>query len=159
MKDELFTYCDRLRPFLELRWQEKHLTWQQDIPDILSSFMCRYTSIFLQQVLAMERNINTIIVGGRPIRELHGTPYGKYGFIDRHHCWYDHCWLETKHLIIDLTADQFGDLPIIITPKRDRRYRANLDEYDPRLKYALIELSRTSDRWLQMWRSNNLEKN
>ena len=154
MQDELFDYCDRLRPFLELRWQEKHLTWAEDLPKVWSAYMCRYTSIFLQHVLASDRHISTIIVGGRPIRDLHGTPRGKYGFIDRHNCWYDHCWLETKHLIIDLTADQFGDLPIIITPKRDKRYRANLDEYDPQFRYHMIKLSQTSDRWLKMWQAH-----
>ena len=155
MKDELFHYCERVRSFLELRWQEKHLTGEEELPKVLSSFMCRYTSIFLQQVLAIELKIKTTIVGGRPIRELHGTTRGKYGFVDCHNCWYDHCWLESKHLIIDLTADPDGDLPIIITAKRDRRYRANLDESDPQFRYAIVKLFRTSEGWLKMWRAKS----
>ena len=155
MSDRLFHYCDRVRSFLELRWLEKHLTWEEERPKVLSALMCRYTSIFLQQVLAKDLDIMTIIVGGRPIRELHGTPRGKYGFVDSQNCWYDHCWLESKHLIIDLTADQFGDLPIIITPKRDCRYRTNLDEYDPQFRHAVVTLIQTSDLWFRMWRANS----
>lgn len=154
MDNELFHYCGRVRSFLELRWQEKHLTWETEIPKVLSAFMCRYTSIFLQQVLAYDLHVMTIIVGGRPMRELHGTPRGKYGFIDCYNCCYDHCWLETKHLIIDLTADQFGDLPIIITPKKDCRYRSNLDEYDPQFRNDMRTLIKTSDRWIKMWQAN-----
>lgn len=38
--------------------------------------------------------------------------------------WHFHYWLERGGLIIDLTADQFGGLPVTVTPVSDPRYRA-----------------------------------
>lgn len=56
------------------------------------------------------------IQGGWP------TPHAPGGFITTTGAHF-HYWLELGGFIIDLTADQFGDAPVIHTPAPDPRYR------------------------------------
>ncbi|MDR6218150.1 hypothetical protein [Deinococcus soli (ex Cha et al. 2016)] len=50
------------------------------------------------------------------------TPHAPGGFITARGAHF-HYWLELGGFIIDLTADQFGDAPVIYTPTPDARYR------------------------------------
>lgn len=149
MVDDLFSLSFKMRRFLEPLWEQKHKKWGENIPKPVSRFMCRYTSIFVKQILQQYNQTNLVISAGRPKKNYEGTSQGKYGFLSKNGCWYDHCWVETDKLIVDLTSDQFGDSPIIITAKSDRRYKSNLSELD--LQQDLMKLSSTSKKWLNQW--------
>lgn len=93
--------AERWRTYIERRWP----TWRSAIEKIFpsewmdpattpSAGMCDLTTVWLQS-----------IIGG----ELKG------GFI--HPTTTPHAWLEHSGLIIDLTADQFGFDPVIVTPR------------------------------------------
>ena len=41
--------------------------------------------------------------------------------------WEGHAWVEANGFVIDITADQFGHPPIIVTPASDPTYRPALD--------------------------------
>ncbi len=50
-----------------------------------------------------------------------GPDVGPYGFFFSHR-WKSHAWVECEGWIVDITADQFGADPIIVTPVADPRY-------------------------------------
>jgi hypothetical protein len=41
--------------------------------------------------------------------------------------WEGHAWVEANGYVIDITADQFGHAPIIVTPASDPAYRPALN--------------------------------
>lgn len=44
--------------------------------------------------------------------------------------WVSHAWVEAAGSIIDVTADQFGHAPVVITPADNPVYRRARDEAD-----------------------------
>lgn len=126
-KEHLLPIAQGYRKALELHWRQSHHSWG-DMPDILSENMCRYSCLYAQKQFLTEHQISTTIVIGRPARDDQGTPRGCYGFLDQHKCYHDHAWLTTGNWIIDLTADQFKDAPVIIAPIGDTRYCSNPEQ-------------------------------
>jgi hypothetical protein len=112
--------------------------------------MCRYTSIFLKAVLNSGACPSWRLVAGRPIvKEFEGTENGCFGFRTSSGLFFDHCWVQSTKLIIDITADQFGAEAVIITPVSDPRYFSNIEEID--FYGEITKLSRHPEQWLREW--------
>ena len=147
-ENELFSLCAAVRVFLEPQWLQAHSAWG-DIPKVPSTYMCRYTSIFLKILLSSKNQRCQLEAGRPPEKMLNGTQEGRFGFCTSYGAFFDHCWLRTENRIIDLTADQFGAQKIIITSVGDTRYSQNLEEND--LRKDIIKLSRRPKHWLRKW--------
>jgi hypothetical protein len=150
MQPDLLSLCWQFRRFLEPRWCLLHQSWGDPQPETTSRYMCRYTSIFLKAVLNTDACPSWRLVAGRPIvKESEGTENGCFGFRTPSGLFFDHCWVQSSKLIVDITADQFGAEAIIITPVSDPRYSPNLEEVDFYVEIA--ELSRRPEQWLREW--------
>jgi hypothetical protein len=150
MNQEILSLCQEIRAFLEPRWLSLHKSWGELQPKTLSQQMCRYTSIFLKAVLESYSDRSWRLVAGRPLnREVEGTKDGCFGFCTSRGLFFDHCWVQSVDLIVDLTADQFEAEPIIATSISDSRYHPNLEEAD--LWRDIKKLSRRSGKWSQEW--------
>lgn len=143
------------RIFLENIWIETHKEWNNSIVPVPASFhMCRYTCLFLQYILNKEHNIKTDITSGRPSEEHNGTTKGQYGYRDANHHIHDHSWLlYNDTIIIDITADQFGDQAIVITPINDDRYRASPNQ--DAFKSDFMTLQKRVQRWITHYDLNH----
>lgn len=145
----VITFANTIRQFLEPRWLAAHQSWG-DIPDPLSRFMCRYSSIFLATLLREQDEAPWSIVGGRPPQPLDATVAATVGMFACDGTWNDHCWVTGRGLILDLTADQFGHAPVIVTPCSDPRYRANLSEAEMATDFQ--KLQHRPGQWLADWK-------
>lgn len=154
LTSEVTTFAVIVRQFLEPHWLTAHQSWNE-IPDPLSRWMCRYSSLFLATLLRELQSEHVWeIVGGRPPQDTDATPQAQVGMLGCDGTWHDHCWVKGNELIIDLTADQFGYAPVIVTHASDHRYRANLAEID--LEKDLQKLRRRPMQWLSDWRASDL---
>ena len=118
MNIDLFNLCWKSRNFLEPRWLSLHQLWGEPHPEQLSKYMCRYTSIFLKEILNATTQQSWRLVAGRPIlKEQEGTTQGSFGFCTSSGLFFDHCWVQSVDLIVDITADQFG-AEVVILPSR-----------------------------------------
>ncbi len=146
---DLVTIATSARHFLEPCWLTAHQSWEDGIPTPLSCWMCRYSSLFLTHVL-LEHKLPCQIVAGRPQQSANGgSDAGIWANgIWNDHCWV-HCWLEHQQFILDVTADQFGYDPVIVSDALDQRYQANLSEQD--MAPALAKLSRRPLAWFAAW--------
>lgn len=150
MNHDLLSLCQEARTFLEPRWLMLHKSWGEPQPKTPSEYMCRYTSIFLKTILATNCHQSWQLVAGRPLsREVDGTKDGLFGFCTPNGLCFDHCWVQSVDLIVDITADQFGAKAIIITSISDPRYHPNLAEVD--LEGDLKKLAHRPKKWLQEW--------
>ncbi|AFY93584.1 hypothetical protein [Chamaesiphon minutus] len=156
MQSDLLNLCSQARQFLEPRWLLLHQSWGDPQPKTTSEYMCRYTSIFLKAILNVGNCPSWRLVAGRPIaREYEGTQKGCFGFRRSDGLFFDHCWVQSSNLIVDITADQFEDKAIIITPIGDSRYCPNLEEanfYDD-----ITKLSHRPQKWLREWNEDIAE--
>lgn len=91
------------------------------------------------------------IVSGRPQRQLDATSQEAVGIFATNGTWNDHCWLEGNGLVVDITADQFGYSPVIVTTVDDIRYKANLCQQD--MESDLRKLRHRPMSWLTAWRT------
>ncbi len=147
---ELIDLCWQSRNFLEPRWLSLHQLWGEPLVKKPSQYMCRYSSIFLKKVLNAATPELWQLVAGRPVlKEQEGTKEGGFGFYTSSGLFFDHCWVQSVDLIVDLTADQFGADEVIITPVKDSRYCLNLEEVD--LYQDIAKLSRRPEKWLREW--------
>ncbi len=89
-----------------------------------SAGMCGRSSLTLKHVLNRDFDIGASWASGTPPSgDRHGATGAGFLWLDK---WVGHAWVETEGgLIIDITADQFGGAPVIVTPAHDPRYRAN----------------------------------
>lgn len=114
-----------VRAFLEPRWVEWHQREGDPAPRVVSQGTCGRSSLFLRDVLRAE---------GLMAEFVAGTP-GQPGAADQgFRCggeWCGHAWVECGDWIVDVTADQFGDDPVIVTFIGDRRYRHGVDGSEP----------------------------
>jgi hypothetical protein len=150
VNQELIKLCWQARAFLEPRWLTLHQSWGEAQPTIPSQYMCRYSSIFIQKILNTYPNQSWQLVAGRPLsRALEGRPDGLFGFCTASGLFFDHCWVQSADLIVDLTADQFGAETVIITSVGDPRYHPNLDAVN--FQRDIDKLSYRSQQWLQEW--------
>lgn len=114
------------RAFLEPVWIRWHEARDQHVPLVLSTNTCGRSSLFLRDVLRHE---------GYAARWVNGVPrpaedapcFGPYGFFAGQR-WESHAWVVCEGQIIDITADQFGAEPVIVTSLSDSRYSAGPED-------------------------------
>ncbi|MBK0024510.1 hypothetical protein IAE29_24935 [Ochrobactrum sp. S46] len=75
---------------------------------------------------------------GHPAEWASGTPYAGKGSLSgaargfyTGMQWEGHAWVVSGDIVIDITADQFGCDPIVITTVFDTRYVESIDLADP----------------------------
>jgi hypothetical protein len=105
--------------------------------------MCLFTAATLLQLL-QPCDQGLVISGG----DVWLPKYAIGGFYTPTFGWQGHYWLQSSDgLIIDITAEQFGHAPVIITSSDDPRYHAN---FTPReIKKHHSSVIDTRNRWLQ----------
>lgn len=109
--------------------------------------MCRFTSAFL--ALALKR-AGWRFDGGSPDvfdweAKRWTTSSAGGGFRGRDGRWHGHHWVRRKDVIVDLTAAQFGDEPVLITSISDPRYRSTLNPLSR--SEALRDVSGRAKEW------------
>src|SRR5690606_4098612 len=126
-----------VRTFLEPRWRSwktERIPWVlEGVARPLSENMCRFSALFLAHVLEREVGGTWHVDGGcsePPDRAdlLDVDPErAPGGMADIEGGWRGHYWVvdDGWSTILDITADQFGWPPVLITDAEDRRYRAN----------------------------------
>lgn len=124
------------RLFIEPVWGRWHRSRGHASLHPPARYTCGRTSLFLRDVLRHE---------GYPAEWMSGTPYaGGRGAPDAacgFHSgtrWEGHAWVVSGKIIVDITADQFGDNPVVVTSTSDARYVGSMDLADP----AAIEARR-----------------
>jgi hypothetical protein len=105
----LFLTALQVRAFLEPVWLEWHTAGGNDVPSPLSRSTCGRSSLFLMRVLQ----------SSFPPAWCLRAWFGFHAGSD----WQSHAWVEASDWIIDLTADQFGDEPVIVVTRPDPRYQ------------------------------------
>ena len=108
-----------VRAFLEPVWLEWHCA-DECMPEVPSQGTCGRSSLFLQQVLLEDYGLPAHWVSGDPL----GTPgrISAFGFLAGAE-WRGHAWIEVNdRWIVDVTCDQFGHTPVMITTIGDSRY-------------------------------------
>ncbi|OCP22158.1 MULTISPECIES: hypothetical protein [unclassified Ensifer] len=108
------------RQFMEPIWLEWHSAWKGDAPTTPSQWTCGRTSLFLSRALTAD-GFEASWASGTPRLSPSGAALGDFGFLSDTG-WQSHAWVECGDLIVDITADQFGAPPILITDRHDRRY-------------------------------------
>lgn len=103
-------------------WPAWHAGWGGSLPSPQSRYTCVRTSLFIMRLLA-DRGIAGTLRSGVPDGGERGAPVGPFGF-HADGSWHGHAWVEAGGCIVDITADQFGDAPVIVVPVPDPRYAA-----------------------------------
>jgi hypothetical protein len=105
--------------------------------------MCLFTAATLLKLLRpCDRGVT--ISGG----DVWLPKYAKGGFYTPALGWQGHYWLQSScGLIIDITAQQFGHAPVIITSLDDPRYHANFTPQE--IKEHQLSVIETRNMWLQ----------
>ncbi|SOC27253.1 hypothetical protein [Thalassospira xiamenensis] len=164
-KSEMFTLATTLRNFFEPHWEDWRLekaAWMgnsyreklnlSEIP--ISHNMCRLTCASAATILA-SKDIIAIVKGGEPVLDyqLDGSAIctSSGGMETATGEWRGHYWLEIPllSLILDITGDQFGWEPVIVTDTSDPRYAANFT--NPEISEALMYVEMTSEKWAGQW--------
>jgi len=145
-----------IRLFLEPIWIKAHEAWADEpIPSPPSKYMCRYSCLFLKHALHEAGYGDWKIYLGRPVsRELQGTEQGLFGYRSVDGGWHDHAWLIKDGMLIDITADQYGDLPVIVDRLPFDKYNANLTEKE--VAADLQKLSGRVSMWLAEWQKREI---
>jgi hypothetical protein len=108
------------REFLLPRWRRWHCQWGPPEPATLSQWTCLRSSAFLCLVLG-EAGIAARVESGVPDPAApadDGCGYWSEG------PWVSHGWVAGTGFIADITSDQFGGPPVVVTAELDVRYRA-----------------------------------
>ena len=123
---DLFRLAADARKFLKPAW----VRWRQSrgelVPATPSTNTCGRSSLFLRDVLRAE-GFSAEWANGVPRRNEGGAEAGPFGFFSGQR-WESHAWVVTDDFILDITADQFGAAPVIVTPISDPRYRAGYED-------------------------------
>jgi hypothetical protein len=102
------------------------------LPFPLSTNMCRHTTLFLQQQLALAGDSRWRVAGGWLANKDATVPLIR------------HYWLEADGFILDLTADQAGWDEVILTPDDDVRYTREASHCKQKL---VSTLKGTTSQW------------
>nr|MBW0149644.1 lasso peptide biosynthesis protein [Phenylobacterium sp.] len=129
LRAQLVATATGLRRFMEPVWDDWLAAepWRRGATP--SAGACGRTSLFVRDVLRAQGH-DAQWSNGVP-RRAATSPIGDFGFL-AHGRWESHAWVTCQGWIVDITADQFGAPPVIVTPATDPRYAANnLDTADP----------------------------
>ncbi|CUH65374.1 hypothetical protein TG4357_01828 [Thalassovita gelatinovora] len=136
----------RVRRFLEPRWSEWHLHEGSPALRTPSQGTCGRSSLFLCQVL-QQHGIVAGFAAGDPTE-------GQKGFHTAQG-WKGHAWVEAENKILDVTADQFGLPPVVITGTDDPRYGRGTDTSEPEF---IARRQRMVRELMTDWMAQNEEK-
>lgn len=136
-----------VRAFLEPHWAEWHRkAGSPEGQHSLSEGTCGRSSRFMVEVLR-EAGLKARMAFGCPIGCDCGfcAPQGTRG----------HAWVVVRDpaRIVDITADQFGDAPVIVTGMDDPRYHEGHDRADPEW---IENRERVMQRLMPLWRARGL---
>jgi len=139
----------RLREFLVPRW----IAWGSENNTVVTERgegMCRFTAAFLS--LALGRG--WCLSGGYPDLYRPETGWGDNpnggGFLVEGK-WEAHHWVTNGRLIVDLTASQFGELPVLVVPVTDSRFRETLI-FPSQRSEALRDVRKRAIGWHNEWK-------
>jgi hypothetical protein len=122
----LLALATTARTFLMPHWHRWHEQWGPPPPAMVSQWTCVRSSLFLVRVLE-GHGIAAVLRSGQPRNRNTGGIDACYGrFVAG--CWVSHAWVEANGFIVDVTADQFGAAPVIVTETGDAAYRAADDD-------------------------------
>lgn len=105
----------RVRRFLEAEWPLWHQARGRPLPTPLSRGTCQTSSLFLAQALC-RADLDAVVVQGN-------DPSRREGFFDGH-IWHGHAWVQSHGLVLDVTADQFGQERCVILPHPIPHYKS-----------------------------------
>lgn len=141
--EEVTACAHAMRRFLEPHWAEWHRrAGSPPGRKTLSEGTCGRSARFTALVLRM---------AGLEVVQKFGSPVdGDCGFHGPEG-WRGHGWVELPELgvIVDVTADQFGAEPVIVTPVGDPRFCACQDRAEP---FWIAERQKTADQLFGLWR-------
>lgn len=127
--NEIGRIASDVRLFIEPIWRRWHLLAGRALPHPLSRFTCGRTSLFLRDVLRHE-GYSAEWVSGTPYAGESNAPVSASGYFTGFR-WEGHAWVVSGKNIVDITADQFGCDPIVITSVEDNRYVGSKDLANP----------------------------
>lgn len=136
---------------MEPIWLGWHRTWNGDAPSTPSQWTCGRTSLFLVRALTAE-GLDASWASGTPRLSPESPELGDFGFLSDIG-WQSHAWVECGNIIVDITADQFGASPVLITDRHDRRYRRG--DRDTALPEFILARERAVDEIWPRWLGNN----
>ncbi len=140
--------AQEVRAFLASHWAEWHR--EAGSPEgrrTLSTGTCGRTSRLLVEVLR-DAGFEARMAFGCPI----GCDCGYcVGHVTRGHVW---VVVRDPARIVDITADQFGDAPVIITGMDDPRYHEGHDRTEPEW---IEDRERVTRRLMPLWQAHGLD--
>lgn len=156
--EEVMNLATAPREFLVRRWiawhEERHrlaaaLNGRYEIPAVPSTNMCRMTASFMEVCLRRKTGRPWTVRGGLAVP---GAPEG--GIVDLRGHWHTHYWLVSGNTLCDLTADQFGYDPILITTTMDARYKQTVPRAE--MKRHVVDVLPIVGQWLNQATEENL---
>ncbi|MDX1779959.1 MAG: hypothetical protein R3256_01445 [Thalassovita sp.] len=128
-----------VRRFLEPRWAAWHRREGSPVLATPSQGTCGRSSLFLCRVLLLN-GYSAEFAAGDPTE-------GRKGFRTSSG-WKGHAWVQNRRLILDVTADQFGQPPVVITQADDPRYGRGTDTAEPQF---ISRRQRAVERLMADW--------
>lgn len=138
----LLAIAARVRAFLQPAWLQWHGVQRPAVP---STGTCGRSSLFLTSVLRAAGHDDAEWCCGAP-----GDHAAAEGYHDGTG-WRGHAWVGVAGHVLDITADQFGQPPVLLLPAPDPRYRRGPDRADPQAVAARAEAVRAL--WAEAVRS------
>lgn len=140
---------EQLRTFLVSRWIAWGAQYGKPVTE-KGEGMCRFTAVFLKLALGRGWQFS----GGYP--DMYDPVHGwidnpKGGGFQTASKWEAHHWVTNGKVIIDLTASQFGEAPILQVPVTDPRFRTTLRPYQ--VTEALRDVRGRATQWHKDWKN------
>ncbi|AWN54157.1 hypothetical protein DK412_23150 [Methylobacterium sp. 17Sr1-1] len=139
----LLAVATAARTFLLSHWPRWHEKWGPPAPFTLSQWTCVRSSLLLARALE-RRGIRAALRSGQP---HHHQGFGLLT-VDG---WVSHAWVEAEGFVVDITADQFGNPPVVVTPVDHPIYRGAEDEAH-QLRPTRTAVAAVDEIWLSWCR-------
>lgn len=144
----LFAVATTARNFLLPHWSRWHHLWGPPLPAMASQWTYVRSSIFLVKVLH-RYGIDAKLQSGQPPKEAPIIASEKCGLFTADG-WMGHAWVEANGFVVDITADQFGHAPVIVTPADDTTYQPSRNEAH-RLTATENGIAAIDEIWPSWW--------
>ncbi|MDZ7282143.1 lasso peptide biosynthesis protein [Sphingomonas sanguinis] len=142
-----------VRSFLLPHWHRWHALWGPPEPATPSQWTCMRSSLLLARVF--ERcGIRAVIRSGRSRYDADCVPMDRGLFAAG--TWESHAWIEVAGFVVDITADQFGHAPVVMTSACNPTYRA-ADDQRYQLPQTPAALAAVDAIW-PLWRDSEIGK-